>query len=117
MGTHYTGTTFIYDIENWLVSLSGAIKARLRYDPLGRIYFVVGGSNTTRFFYDRDGLIAEYEDSGAIQHGYPLNVEGQTLSTPHGNPGYPPSGCVAAQLQHHVDCHAHIGEDILALER
>jgi RHS repeat-associated protein len=63
-------TTYVYDIENRLVSASGAMNAALRYDPLGRLYETVGGSNTTRFLYDGDELIAEYNGAGAILRQY-----------------------------------------------
>ena len=53
-------TTFGYDTENRLVSASGARNASLAYDPLGRLYQVISGANTTRFVYDGDRLIAEY---------------------------------------------------------
>ena len=53
-------TTFGYDTENRLVSASGAKNASLAYDPLGRLYQVTSGTNTTRFVYDGDRLIAEY---------------------------------------------------------
>ena len=59
-------TTFGYDTENRLVSASGAKNASLAYDPLGRLYQVTSGSNTTRFVYDGDRLIAEYNGSGSL---------------------------------------------------
>jgi hypothetical protein len=31
--------SFVYDVENRLVSRTGAATANLRYDPLGRLYF------------------------------------------------------------------------------
>lgn len=63
-------TTYVYDIENRLVSASGAKNATLRYDPLGRIYETVGGGNTTRFLYDGDELVAEYNSAGALLRRY-----------------------------------------------
>jgi hypothetical protein len=32
-------SSFVYDVENRLVSRTGAATANLRYDPLGRLYF------------------------------------------------------------------------------
>lgn len=63
-------TTYVYDIENRLVSASGAKNATLRYDPLGRLYEVVGGGNTTRMLYDGDQLAAEYNSSGMMLRRY-----------------------------------------------
>jgi RHS repeat-associated protein len=66
-GTTYTvSTTYTYDIENRLVSVSGSRTAALRYDPLGRLYEVAAPSSTTRFLYDGDALVAEYATSGTL---------------------------------------------------
>ena len=64
--TSDSATTFVYDIENRLVSASGARNATLRYDPLGRLYEVSTTSGTTRFLYDGDALVAEYDASGNL---------------------------------------------------
>lgn len=66
-------SVYLYDIENRLVqkraqtnsncsslSYSGALQATLRYDPLGRLYETVAGSNTTRFLYDGGALLRRY---------------------------------------------------------
>ena len=45
-------TTYAYDLENRLISASGANNATLTYDPLGRLDLVGGGSGSTRFIYD-----------------------------------------------------------------
>ncbi|HQV02221.1 RHS repeat-associated core domain-containing protein [Novosphingobium sp.] len=63
-------TTFLYDIENRLVSASGAKTAALRYDPMGRLYEVSGSSGTTRFLYDGDALVGEYNASGILLRRY-----------------------------------------------
>jgi len=63
-------TTFRYDTENRLTDASGAKNATLTYDPLGRLYEVATASATTRFFYDGDRLIAEYNGSGALLRRY-----------------------------------------------
>ena len=63
-------TTFLYDIENRLVSASGAKTAALRYDPMGRLYEVSGSSGTTRFLYDGDALVAEYNATGILLRRY-----------------------------------------------
>jgi RHS repeat-associated protein len=97
--TSDSGITFGYDIENRLISASGLRTASLRYDPLGRLYEITGtvkvnGANTTkttRFLYDGDRLIAEYDTAGVMQHRYvhgggvdePLVwYEGATLASP-----------------------------------
>ncbi|HEV2816260.1 MAG TPA: RHS repeat-associated core domain-containing protein [Allosphingosinicella sp.] len=60
--------TYVYDIENRLVSASTG--ATLSYDPLGRLYQVTLGANTTRFLYDGDALVAEYNSAGEIGARY-----------------------------------------------
>jgi RHS repeat-associated protein len=68
----FDGTTnYVYDGENRLVSTSGARTANLAYDPLGRLYQTGGGAPAvTRFFYDGDRLIAEYDTAGSPQRFY-----------------------------------------------
>jgi uncharacterized protein RhaS with RHS repeats len=61
---------YLYDIENRLLSVSGAHNATLRYDPLGRLYEVAGASGTIRFLYDGDALVAEYDTANALLHRY-----------------------------------------------
>jgi YD repeat-containing protein len=84
---------FTYDVENRLVGASGAHHASLAYDPLGRLWQVTdtGTGAVTRFLYDGDALVAEYDGSGAMLrrhvHGagtdQPLiDYEGATLSSP-----------------------------------
>ena len=64
-------TTYTYDVENRLVSAAGAKNAALRYDPLGRLYEVSGaGFTDTRFLYDGDELVAEYNTVGALLQRY-----------------------------------------------
>ena len=63
-------TAYVYDAENRLVRASGATNATLAYDPLGRLWQVSGGSGTTRFVYDGDRLIAEYNGAGSRLHRY-----------------------------------------------
>jgi RHS repeat-associated protein len=72
-------STFGYDTENRLVSASGAKNASLAYDPLGRLYQVVSGANTTRFVYDGDRLIAEYSGAGTLLRRY---VHGSGVDEP-----------------------------------
>jgi RHS repeat-associated protein len=65
------GTSFTYDVENRLVAASGTLTATLIYDPLGRLYQTSGGaSGTTRFLYDGDALVAEYNGSSTMLARY-----------------------------------------------
>jgi RHS repeat-associated protein len=64
-------TSFVYDAENRLVSASGAKTASLAYDPLGRLWQTSGGSaGTTRFLYDGDRLLMEFDGAGALLRSY-----------------------------------------------
>jgi hypothetical protein len=72
-------TAFVYDIENRLVSASGGHAATLVYDPLGRLWQITSGSNTTRFLYDGDALVAEYDGSNNLTHRY---VHGPGVDNP-----------------------------------
>jgi RHS repeat-associated protein len=81
--------TYTYDIENRLVGASGGLV--LIYDPLGRLWRTSGGaSGTTRFLYDGDALVAEYNAAGTMlkryAHGVGADVptmqyDGATVST------------------------------------
>jgi RHS repeat-associated protein len=63
--------SFVYDVENRLVSATGAHTAELVYDPLGRLVQVSsGGANPRRLIYDGDALIGEYDAAGAMTHRY-----------------------------------------------
>ena len=64
--------SFTYDVENRLVEASGARNATIIYDPLGRLWEVNQGSSatTTRFLYDGDALIAEYDGLGNMLRRY-----------------------------------------------
>jgi RHS repeat-associated protein len=67
----FGSTSYVYDVENRLVSASGAQAAELVYDPLGRlsqVSSVAGGIR--RLVYDGDALVAEYEPGGYMVHRY-----------------------------------------------
>ncbi len=73
-------TSFTYDVENRLVSASGARTAALLYDPLGRLFQTSGGTaGVTQFLYDGDDLVAEYDGAGARLRVY---VHGPGADTP-----------------------------------
>lgn len=64
-------STFVYDVENRLISASGAKNAALVYDPLGRLFEVSGGaSGPIQLLYDGDALVAEYSDAQTRPHVY-----------------------------------------------
>ena len=60
--------SFVYDIENRLVGRSGGVS--LVYDPLGRLYQVASPTTDTRFLYDDDALVAEYNAAGTMTRRY-----------------------------------------------
>ena len=64
--------SYTYDVENRLVFGSvGSSSATLRYDPLGRLYEINGNqTGITRFVYDGDAMVAEYNSSGAMLKRY-----------------------------------------------
>ncbi|MEA3044453.1 MAG: hypothetical protein QOH47_2291 [Sphingomonadales bacterium] len=60
--------TFLYDVENRMVA---GVGATLSYDPLGRLFQVTAsGGGVTRFLYDGDALVAEYDGAGAMTRRY-----------------------------------------------
>ena len=65
-GTH----SYSYDIENRLVAMTGSPDAALYYDPLGRLLEVDSGASVTRFLYDGDDLVAEYDGAGNLLRRY-----------------------------------------------
>jgi RHS repeat-associated protein len=69
-------STFTYDVENRLVVRSGGVA--LSYDPLGRLYSVSSPTTATRFLYDNDALVAEYDGAGAMTRRYVHDVEDDT---------------------------------------
>lgn len=62
---------YTYDVENRLVGASGGRTATLTYDPLGRMFSASSAATgLTRFHYDGDDLVAEYDASGTITNRY-----------------------------------------------
>ncbi|MDC7810334.1 RHS repeat domain-containing protein [Sphingomonas koreensis] len=62
-------TSYTYDIENRLSSSSTG--AALTYDPMGRLWQTYSPSTgTTRFLYDGDALVAEYDGAGNMLKRY-----------------------------------------------
>jgi RHS repeat-associated protein len=60
-------TTYSYDAYNQLTAAAGT--ATLGYDPVGRL-FQITGSSTTRFLYEGEQAIAEYDSSNVLQRRY-----------------------------------------------
>jgi len=68
--TSAPGATYGYNAENQMTSAStGAGSSGYAFDPTGRLYQAVGGTNR-RFLYDGQQVIAEYDGSGVIQNRY-----------------------------------------------
>ena len=67
-----TGSTSLtYDVENRLVTATGALNANLVYDPVGRLFQVSSAATgVTQFLYDGDALVAEYDGAGAMLRRY-----------------------------------------------
>ncbi|MEA3044454.1 MAG: hypothetical protein QOH47_2292 [Sphingomonadales bacterium] len=64
--------TYLYDVENRMVGGNGAT---LSYDPLGRLFQITAsGGAVTRFLYDGDALVAEYDAAGAMLRRHVHNV-------------------------------------------
>jgi len=61
--------TFAYDLENHLLSVSGSgvTPATMTYDPMGRLWTSSSGGVTTRYLYDGDRLVAEYNGSTLVR--------------------------------------------------
>ncbi|MDO7833667.1 RHS repeat-associated core domain-containing protein [Sphingobium sp. HBC34] len=68
--TFADGTTYAYDVENRLISATGATSATLTYDPMGRLSSTTAAGATTWFLYDGDELIAEYDSAGTMLDRY-----------------------------------------------
>lgn len=60
-----------YDAENRLVQATiGGGTVTLSYDPDGRLWQVAGPSSLSRFLYDGDQLVQEYDASGTPNNTY-----------------------------------------------
>lgn len=60
--------TYVYDAANRLVHIedgTGSINADYYYDPFGRRLWKDVGGGRTYFFYSDEGLIGEYDETGA----------------------------------------------------
>jgi RHS repeat-associated protein len=69
---------YVFDGENRLVSATAAgVTTTLTYDPMGRLWQVVKGAADTRFLYDGDALIGEYDGVGTLANRY---VHGSSIA-------------------------------------
>jgi len=95
--TNDGATAYTYDAENRLVGASGAKTATLAYDPLGRLYETSGaaGANLTRYLYDGDELLIEYNSAGTILRRY---IHGAAVDDPL--VWYEGAGTLAAARRH-----------------
>jgi RHS repeat-associated protein len=66
--TNFGTGVYGYSSENLMTSAPGSVS--LTYDPVGRLYQTTAGSLTTRFTYDGDDLVAEYNGSNQLQRRY-----------------------------------------------
>lgn len=64
------GATYAYDTENRLINGMGATNTVLTYDPMGRLDTTTTDSNVTRFLYDGDELVGEYDGAGTLLRRY-----------------------------------------------
>ncbi|KYC30968.1 hypothetical protein A0J57_17635 [Sphingobium sp. 22B] len=64
--TSSDSNSYTYNSENYLLSGPGVM---LSYDPLGRLYQATGTA-TTRFAYDGEDLIAEYNSANTLLRRY-----------------------------------------------
>lgn len=70
-------SSYGYDVENRLTSVTGANALALSYDPLERLCQLSGGVTvTTQFLHDGDALVAEYSSSGTLLR---CHVHGATV--------------------------------------
>lgn len=78
--TYDGSTNYVYDIENRLTTVTVGHTANLVYNPLGQLAETNGGATgTTRFLYDGDSLVAEYDGSGLLLRRY---VDGSGVDEP-----------------------------------
>ncbi|HZF27542.1 MAG TPA: RHS repeat-associated core domain-containing protein [Gammaproteobacteria bacterium] len=74
--TNFGTGAYGYSSENLLTSAPGSVA--LTYDPLGRVY-QISGATITRFAYDGNELVAEYNSSNQLLRRY---VHGPTEDEP-----------------------------------
>ncbi len=76
---------YVYNLENRLSEVrdaGNALVATYDYDPFGRRIAKTVGSETTFFHYSDEGLIAEYDTSGALIQSYGYSPDGMWGTDP-----------------------------------
>lgn len=68
---------YSYDLENRLITAGSDVS--LSWDPLGRLQAVTGAGSRTKFLYDGDELVAEFDGSGGLLRRY---VHGSAADDP-----------------------------------
>ncbi len=72
-------STYTYDIFDRLTNVSGVQNATLKYDPIGRLYQMIGDGVTRVFLYDGNDLVGEFTPTGSMTKRY---VHGIGQDTP-----------------------------------
>jgi len=91
-----------------LVSATAAgVTTTLTYDPLGRLWQLVKSASNTRFLYDGDALVGEYDSGGTLTNRY---VHGSNLAADDPLLWYVGSG-TATKRYLHAD---HLGSIVAA---
>ncbi|MBI5603752.1 MAG: RHS repeat protein [Deltaproteobacteria bacterium] len=68
-------TQYTYDYENRLTRVQyPGMDARYKYDPLGRRIEKNVNGQITRYVYDGDNMIAEYDGTGVVKSKYLFNL-------------------------------------------
>jgi RHS repeat-associated protein len=66
--TNFGTGTYSYSSENLMTGAPGSVS--LSYDPVGRLNQASSSTTATRFMYDGDRLVAEYNASNQLQRRY-----------------------------------------------
>ncbi len=66
--TNFGTGTYSYSSENLMTGAPGSVA--LSYDPMGRLYQTATPTGTTRFAYDGDRLVTEYNGSNQLLRRY-----------------------------------------------
>ena len=63
-------SSYSYDLDNRLRSVSGSVSLTLDYDPAGRLDRLSDAGSVTEFLYDGLDLVAEYDSAGNLLRRY-----------------------------------------------
>ena len=103
-------SNFNYDIENRLISVTGAKSASFKYDPMGKLYAYTAGGTTKYFVYDGDALIAEYNSSGTMLNRYAHAIGADVPVVAYNGSSTSPSNAQFLHSNHQgsIIAHSHI---------